>query len=31
MKICDVCGKKTTDLKPGPPELQTIDVCEELK
>ena len=29
MKICDICAKKVTDLKPGPPELLPLDVCDE--
>ena len=29
MKICDICAKKVADLKSGPPELQSMDVCEE--
>ena len=29
MKICDVCGKTTDRLEPGPPELQRLEVCGE--
>ena len=29
MKICDICAKKVTDLKSGPPELQPMDVCAD--
>jgi hypothetical protein len=29
MKICDLCRKKVTTLRSGPPELPPMETCEE--
>ncbi|MGA2137521.1 MAG: hypothetical protein ABSH14_01540 [Verrucomicrobiia bacterium] len=29
MKICDICAKTVTRLDPGPPELESVEICEE--
>jgi hypothetical protein len=29
MQICDICRKTVTALRPGPPELQPLEICEE--
>jgi hypothetical protein len=29
MKICDLCQKKVTSLRTGPPELPASETCEE--